>query len=145
MASVSTYLNFQETTEEAFNFYRSIFGGEFIGGIMRMGDSPMPEGAPALSESEKNLVMHIELRILGIHTLMGTDCIGSMGMQAKAGNNMNINLDPGSRAETKRLFDNLSQGGEITMELQDMFWGDYFGSCTDKYGINWMFNCGAKE
>lgn len=144
MASVSTYLNFQETTEEAFNFYRSVFGGEFVGGIMRMGDAPPQEGVPPLSEKDKNLVMHVELRILGIHSLMGTDCVGSWGMEAKAGNNMSINVDPGTRAETKRLFDALSEGGEVTMELQDMLWGDYFGSLTDKYGINWMFNCGEK-
>lgn len=146
MASVSTYLNFQETTEEAFNFYKSIFGGEFTGGIMRMGDAPAQEGAPPLSDKDRNLVMHVELKILGgLHALMGTDCISSMGMQAKAGNHMHINLDPGTRVETKRLFDELSRGGEVTMELQEMFWGDYFGSCTDKYGINWMFNCASKE
>jgi PhnB protein len=146
MASVSSYLNFQENTEEAFNFYKSIFGGEFVGGIMRMGDAPAPEGATPILEKDKNLVMHVELKILGgLHSLMGTDCVGSWGMQAKSGNNMHINIDPGTRAETKRLFDGLSEGGVITMELQDMFWGDYFGSCTDKYGINWMFNCGEKE
>lgn len=145
MASVSTYLNFQETTEEAFNFYKSIFGGEFVGGIMRMGDAPQPDGAPPMSDSDKNLVMYIELRILGIHSLMGTDCLGSWGMHAQPGNNMHINLDPGTRAETKRLFDALSDGGEVTMELQDMFWGDYFGSCSDRFGINWMFNCREKK
>jgi PhnB protein len=145
MASVSTYLNFQEKTEEAFNFYKSIFGGEFVGEIMRMGDAPPMEGAPPMADKDKNLVMHIELRILGIHSLMGTDCVGAWGMQAKQGNMMHINLDPGTRTETKRLFDALSEGGEVTMALQDMFWGDYFGSFTDKYGINWMFNCGEKK
>jgi PhnB protein len=144
MASVSTYLNFHEKTEEAFNFYKSIFGGEFVGDIMRMGDVPPMEGAPSVADKDKNLVMHIELRILGIHSLMGTDCVGSWGMQAKAGNNMHINLDPGTRVETKRLFDALAEGAEVSMPLQDMFWGDYFGSLTDKYGINWMFNCGEK-
>ncbi|MVT09556.1 VOC family protein [Chitinophaga tropicalis] len=145
MASVSTYLNFQEKTEEAFNFYKSIFGGEFQGaGIMRMGDAPPQEGMPPLSEKDKNLVMHVELRILGVHTLMGTDSIGSCGMQTTSGNNMHVNLDPGTRAETKRIFDRLKEGGNVTMELQDMFWGDYFGSLTDKYGINWMFNCPEK-
>ncbi|MXV17260.1 VOC family protein [Hufsiella ginkgonis] len=145
MASVSTYLNFQETTEEAFNFYKSIFGGEFFGqGIMRMGDTPACEGAPEISEKDKNLVMHVELRILGVHSLMGTDCVGSWGMQAQPGNNMHINLSPDTRAETKQFFDALAEDGKITMELQEMFWGDYFGSCTDKYGINWMFNCREK-
>lgn len=145
MASVSTYLNFQEKTEEAFNFYRSIFGGEFMGGIMRMGDAPTEEGAPPLADKDKNLVMHVALPILGGHVLMGTDCVGAWGMQAKPGNNMYINLSPDTRAETKRIFYALSEGGKIEMELQDMFWGDYFGSFTDKYGINWMVNCNEKE
>lgn len=141
MASVSTYLNFNRNTEEAFLFYKSVFGGEFFGdGIMRMGDVPQ-EG---LAEADKNLVMHVELRILGSHSLMGTDAPESMGFKLVKGNNVYINLQPDTRAETKRLFDALSAGGEITMPLQDMFWGDYFGSCTDKFGVQWMFNCDEK-
>lgn len=142
MASVSTYLNFNRNTEEAFLFYKSVFGGEFFGnGIMRMGDVPQ-EG---LAEADKNLVMHVELRILGSHSLMGTDAPESMGFNLIKGNNVYINLQPDTRAETKRLFNALSTGGEITMPLQDMFWGDYFGSCTDKFGIQWMFNCNEKS
>lgn len=144
MASVSTYLNFQEKTEEAFNFYQSIFGGEFMGGIMRMGDAPAMEGMPPLSEKDKNLVMHVALPILGGHVLMGTDCVGSWGMTATSGNNMSINLNPDTRVETERLFNALSEGGKVTMALQDMFWGDYFGSWVDKFGISWMVNCAEK-
>ena len=144
MARVSTYLNFPRHTEEAFNFYRSVFGGEFIGGINRFSDIPPTDGAPPLAEGDKNLVMHIALPILGGHMLMGTDAPESMGFTVNFGNNIYINLEPDTREETKKLFDGLSAGGKVTMDLQDMFWGDYFGSCTDKYGVQWMFNCSAK-
>jgi len=142
MARVSTYLNFTNKTEEAFNFYKSVFGGEFNGpGIMRLGDTPPQEGMPALSDEDKNLVMHVELTLLGGHVLMGTDAPESMGFQLNFGNNVHINLEPDTKEETKRLFDALSVGGTVTMELQDMFWGAYYGSCTDRYGVQWMFNC----
>lgn len=144
MARTSTYLNFPRNTEEAFNFYRSVFGGEFNGGIARFKDIPPAEGMPPLPDSDKELVMHIELTITGGHILMGTDAPESMGFTVIKGNNVFINLEPDSREETKKLFDALSAGGKISMELQDMFWGAYFGSCTDKFGINWMVNCTAK-
>ncbi|HYG52508.1 MAG TPA: SRPBCC domain-containing protein, partial [Flavobacteriales bacterium] len=144
MSRVSTYLNFTRNTEGAFHFYKSVFGGEFIGGIARLGDTPMPEGAPQLADADKNLVMHIALPVLGGHVLMGTDAPESMGFKLNFGNNMHINLEPGTRAETKKLFDALSAGGTVTMPLTDMFWGSYFGTCTDKYGVQWMFNCAEK-
>jgi PhnB protein len=144
MARVSTYLNFPRNTEEAFNFYKSVFGTQFFGEIMRMGDVPPMEGVPACADSDKNLVMHVELPILGGHTLMGTDAPESMGFNLNFGDNVHITLEPDTRKETKRLFDALSEGGKVTMELADMFWGDYFGSCVDKFGVNWMFNCGEK-
>lgn len=146
MATVSTYLNFERDTEAAFNFYKSVFGGSFAGqGIMRMGDAPPQEGAPPLSEADKKLVMHVALPILGGHMLMGTDAPESMGFKIVKGNNVFINLEPDTRKETERLFEALSGGGQVTMELQDMFWGDYFGSCVDKFGTNWMFNCAEKK
>jgi len=145
MARVSTYLNFTRNTEEVFNFYRSIFGGEFTGGgIARFKDIPPMEGAPPLPEEDKNLVMHIELPILGGHVLMGTDAPESMGFTVNPGNNVYIMLEPDTREETNRLFKALSEGGKIEQELQEMFWGAYYGSCTDKYGVRWMFNCTAK-
>ncbi len=145
MARVSTYLNFPHHTEEAFNFYKSIFGGEFGGnGIARFGDIPSSEGMPPMSEDDKKLIMHIELPITGGHILMGTDAPASMGFKVDYGNNVHINLEPDTRSETKRLFDALSVGGIVTMELQDVFWGAYYGSCTDKYGVQWMFNCNEK-
>ena len=146
MARVSTYLNFPRNTEEAFNFYQSVFGVEFTGGgIARFRDIPPQEGMPPLAEEDKNLVMHIELPILGGHLLMGTDAPQSMGFIVNVGNNININLEPDTRSETKRLFDRLSEGGKVNMPLDEMFWGAYFGSCTDKYGVQWMFNCVGKE
>lgn len=145
MAQVSTYLNFTRNTEEAFNFYKTIFGGEFNGEISRFADIPPSDDMPSLTEEDKNLVMHIELPILGGHRLMGTDAPESMGFNMNFGNNVHINLEPDTREETKSLFEALSKGGNITMELQEMFWGDYFGSCTDKYGVQWMFNCSEKK
>lgn len=146
MARVSTYLNFPNNTEEAFTFYKSVFGGEFgRNGIARFGDIPATEGMPPIAEIDKNLIMHIELSITGGHVLMGTDAPESMGFKVNYGNNVHINLEPDTRAETKRLFDTLSAGGTVTMELQDAFWGSYFGSCTDKYGVQWMVNCNEKQ
>ena len=144
MATVSTYLNFSRNTEEAFNFYKSVFGTEFEGPISRMGDVPPMEGVPPTADADKKLVMHVTLPILGGHRLMGTDAPESMGFKVNFGNNVHINLQPDTRKETKRLFEALSKGGTVTMELQDMFWGDYFGSCTDKFGVQWMFNCQEK-
>lgn len=145
MARVSTYLNFSNNTEEAFNFYKSVFGGEFTApGIRRFGDMPPMEGMPPTPDDLTNLVMHIELPITGGHILMGTDAPEQMGFTVNFGNNIHINIEPDTREETKKLFDGLSSGGNVTMELQEMFWGAYFGSCTDKYGIHWMVNCNEK-
>lgn len=88
--------------------------------------------------------MHIELPILGGHILMGTDAPESMGFKLNSGNNIHISLEPDTRGETNKLFGELSAGGKITMNLQVMFWGSYYGACTDKYGIQWMFNCNEK-
>lgn len=145
MARTSTYLNFPSKTEEAFNFYKSVFGGEFDGkGIQRLGDLPEGEGMPSLSSDDKKLILHIQLPILGGHILMGTDAPESMGFNIVFGNNSYINLEPDNRNETKRLFDALSAGGKVIQELQDMFWGAYYGACTDQFGVNWMFNYSDK-
>lgn len=89
--------------------------------------------------------MHVALPILGGHLLMGTDAPESMGFKVNFGNNVYINLEPDTRLETQRLFNALSEGGTIEQKLQDMFWGDYYGSCKDKYGVQWMFNCAEKS
>ena len=144
MAKVSTYLNFARETEAAFNFYKSVFGTEFVGKINRMGEVPAQPGQPPLAEGDKNLVMHVALPILGGHVLMGTDAPESMGFKVNFGNNIYINLEPDTRAETDRLFKALSEGGKVEMAPQEMFWGDYFGSCVDKFGVKWMLNCSSK-
>lgn len=138
MAKTSTYLNFAGTTEAAFTFYKSVFGTEFVGGIARMGDAPPQEGQPELSEADKQLVMNVQLPILGGHLLMGTDATESMGMTVNQGNNVYINLQPDSRAEADSLFAALSEGGAVEMPMAEMFWGDYFGSLADQYGVQWM-------
>lgn len=145
MAAVSTYLNFTRNTEEAFNFYRSVFGGEFQGEIFRFKDIPPTENTPPLPEEDKNLVMHVALPILNGHFLMGTDAPESMGFKVTFGNNVYISLHPDSREETDRLFAALSEGGVVEQELQDMFWGDYYGSCTDRFGVHWMLNYFKEE
>jgi PhnB protein len=137
MARTSTYLNFGRNTEEAFLFYKSVFGTEFLGPIARMGEI----GNPTLAETDKNLVMNVALPIVGGHVLMGTDAPESMGFQLTQGNNLHINLEPDSLEETKQLFAALAQGGKIGMPLEKMFWGAFFGSLTDQFGVQWMFNC----
>ena len=144
MSRVSTYLNFPRNTEQAFNFYRAGFGGEFTGGIQRFSEVPQQEGMPAMKAEDTNLIMHIELPILGGHVLMGTDAPESMGFTVTLGNNVYINLEPDTRAQADRLFAKLSEGGKVDMALQEMFWGGYFGSCADRFGVQWMINCSAK-
>lgn len=145
MAKVSTYLNFPRATEAAFLFYKSVFGTEFSTAIHRFSEIPPHPGQPPLAEADKNLVMHVALPILGGHMLMGTDAPESMGFTVKPGNNMYINLEPDTRAETTRLFNALAAGGKVEMPLAEMFWGDFFGSLTDQFGVNWMFNCTSKS
>lgn len=144
MARTSTYLNFMGKTEEAFAFYREVFGTDYAGPIARMSDIPPGEGMPELSAAEKRMVAHIELPITGGHVLMGSDVLASMGHELKFGTNVHINLEPDTREETRRLFDALAEGGNVTMPLRDMFWGAYFGSVRDRYDVQWMVNCTAK-
>ena len=139
MSRVSTYLNFMGTTEEAFNFYSSVFGTEIAGEIARMSDLPTEPGSPKLSEAEKKLVAHIELPILAGHVLMGTDMVESMGQELKVGNNVTICLEPDTRAETDRLYAALSEGGSESTGMQQMPWA-YWGCSLDRFGIRWMFN-----
>ncbi|WP_026994921.1 SRPBCC domain-containing protein [Flectobacillus major] len=144
-ARVSTYLNFPGNTEDAFLFYKSVFKTEFINGIRRFDDIPADPNQPPMAESVKKMVLHVELPILGGHILMGTDAPKEFGMTVSKGNNIYINLEPESREEAKRLFDELSADGSIQMPLQDMFWGAYYGSFTDKFGISWMIHFQNKE
>lgn len=145
MARVSSYLNFPGNTEEVFNFYKKVFKSDFINGIQRFGEIPADPNQPPVAESVKKMVLHVELPILGGHILMGTDAPKELGMTVSKGNNMHINLEPESREEAKRLFDELSADGIIEMPIQDMFWGAYYGSFQDKFGINWMINYQEKN
>lgn len=142
MMSLNPYLNFLGNTEEAFNFYKSVFGGEFLN-IQRFGDIPTDDSASEwkMSESDKNKIMHISLAIGDNSVLMGTDALESMGHKLTIGNNFYISLNLDNRTETERIFNSLSAGGEIEMQLQDTFWGAYYGSFKDKFGIQWMLNC----
>ncbi len=144
MARVTTYLNFARNTEEAFLFYQSVFKTEFLGPINRFGDGPAAPGQPPLPAADAKLVMHVALPTLGGHVLMGTDAPESMGFKLIQGNNVYINLEPDTRAETDRLFSALSVGGKVEQALQEMFWGAYWGCLTDRFGVQWMFNCAAK-
>src|SRR5258708_24918944 len=124
MARVSTYLNFPRSTEQAFLFYRKIFGTEFAAPISRFRDIP-PNPDHPLAEADKDLVMHVELPILGGHVLMGTDAPESMGFKKVQGDSMFINLEPDDRTETTRLFNALADGGKVEMPLAAMFWGGF--------------------
>jgi len=139
MAKVNVYLNFDGNCEEAFNFYKSAFGGEFAS-INRFSEMPPQEGMPPLSESAKNKIMHVGLPISEETAIMGSDVIEGFGPPHTAGNNFSISLNPDSREDADKLFAALSDGGTVTMPMQDAFWEAYFGMWTDKFGINWMIN-----
>ncbi|MFN8398286.1 MAG: VOC family protein [Bacteroidia bacterium] len=139
MASVSIYLNFQGQTEEAFTFYKSVFGTEFSSPLMRLGDAPRDPNGPQLTEQELNGVMHVAMPIIGGTIIMGTDMVESMGHKVVIGNNTTINLDLDSRADADRLFAALSEGGSDKAPMMEQFWG-YWGCCLDRFGIRWMFN-----
>ena len=139
MAKVSIYLNFMGNTEEAFNFYKSVFKTEFVMPAMYMKDMPAQPGMPAMSEKDANSVMHVSLPILGGTLLMGTDILESMGHKLIEGNSVTICLEPDTKEETDRLFKALSDGGSDTAPMRDEFWG-YWGCCLDKFGTRWMFN-----
>lgn len=139
MGSVSTYLNFEGKTEEAFEFYKSVFRTEFVApGYHRFGDMPSEAGQPEMPEHIKHQILNVQLPILGGHILMGTDTVPEWGHKTPVGNNVSIVLHPDSREEADSFFRALGVEGSITMPMEDQFWGDYYGSLTDKYGIQWM-------
>lgn len=138
MAQINPYLNFNGNTEEAFNFYKSVFGGDFMGGqIMRYKDMP---GADEMPEADRDKVMHVGLEIGDGSYLMGTDTLESMGQNTTFGNNCQIIISPESREDADRLFAGLSAGGKIEAPMEDVFWGAYYGAFADKFGVNWMIH-----
>lgn len=136
MTTANIYLTFQGNCEEAFNFYKSVFGGEFPY-IGRFKDMPPMEGVCSPPEIA-DLIMHISLPIGGDTVLMGSDTGGEWAPSLLMGNNFSISLNTDSRAEADRLFNGLSKDGKVTMPMDKTFWGDYFGMFTDKFGVNWM-------
>ena len=135
MANLNVYLNYNGDCEAAFNLYKSVFGGEFAA-FSRFNE--MPPSDQSLSESEGNKIMHVALPIGSQFVLMGSDCPPHfVGVQ---GNLFNISINAESKAEAETLFNGLSEGGVVTMPLEDTFWGAYFGMFSDKFGVNWMVN-----
>jgi len=138
MKAINPYLNFNGNTEEAFNFYKSVFGGEFLT-VMRMRDAqgmPVPEG-----QEEK--IMHIALPLANGSMLMASDNCNDETF--KQGNNFYISIHCDSVEEGEKLFDTLSTDGKAEHPFKKEFWGDWFGSLTDKFGINWMVNYTEKN
>lgn len=138
---VQPYLNFDGQTEAAFKFYQSVFGGEFLT-KMKMKEG---SGGGKLQPGEEDRIMHISLPIGGDVILMGSDILPSAGHKLQMGNNLYISLHPDSKEEADSLFNGLSEGGKIEMPMEDQFWGDYFGSFVDKFGVHWMVNYDKRE
>ena len=136
MSKGSVYLDFVGQTEEAMAFYRSIFGGEFRD-VNRYSDMPESENLP---EADRQLIMHMSLQISDNLELHASDSLESNGKKMVVGNNFYIMIEPESREEADRLFSELSSGGEVEMPMEDAFWGAYFGSLADKYGVQWMIH-----
>lgn len=143
MPQIDPYLNFAGNTEEAFNFYKSVFGGEFTN-VTRFGDMPAMEGMPPLDDASKNMIMHIGLPI-GKNYLMATDAPASMGFNLVQGTNSHICISPDSEEEANKLFNALAEGGKIGQPLQMQVWGDMYGDLTDKFGIRWMVNYSTRK
>lgn len=141
MAAVNSYLNFDGDCGQAFDFYRSVFGGEFLT-KMKFGEMP---GGDQVPPKQKDKVMHVSLPI-GPHTcLMGSDWSEEVGGKMVRGNSFAVSIQTDSKPEADRLFNGLSAGGKVTMPLTDAFWGAYFGMFVDKFGIQWMVNCDQKK
>ncbi len=136
MANLNLYLNFKGNAEEAFHFYRSIFGGEFSG-LERYKNMP---GSEQLTPNEQNKIMHIAFPVGKNLTFMGSDIIESMGQKLVIGNNCSIMIDAESKEEADNFFEKLSAGGKVEMSMQNMFWNAYFGSFADRFGVQWMVN-----
>lgn len=137
MTRLHTYLNFAGNTEEAFNYYRSVFGGEFSS-LVRFKDFPM-EGV-SIPQEDAGKIMHIALPIGDENILMASDTLESLGQVLVQGNNVYISVHPTSREEADRIFIALSEGGKIEMPIADQVWGDYYGSFEDRFGVMWMVN-----
>lgn len=137
MTKLHTYLNFDGKAEEAFNFYRSIFGGEFSS-LVRFKEMPI-EGV-TIPQEDQDKVMHVGLPIGNDDMLMASDTLRSLGQELVQGNNAYVSVHPESKEEADRVFSALSEGAEIEMPIADQMWGDYYGALKDKFGVMWMVN-----
>ena len=137
MTKLNTYLNFAGNTEEAFTFYKSVFGGEFSS-VVRFKVFPMP--GVNIPKEDENKIMHIGLPVGKGNILMATDTLASLGQKIVVGNSTYISIHPESKTEADRIFTALSAGGKVEMPIADQPWGDYYGSFTDKFGVQWMVN-----
>ena len=135
MPKINTYLNFNGNAEEAFKFYRSVFGGEFRS-VMRFKDMPMP--GVNIPKKDENKLMHIALPVGKDDVLMASDVLESFGQKLVQGNNVSISIFPDSKEEADRLFAALSAGGKVEMPIANQSWGDYYGGLADKFGVRWM-------
>jgi PhnB protein len=138
MTKINPYLTFLGNCEEAFNFYKSIFGGEFtyVGRFSEMPENPEYK----MPEKDKNKIMHISLPISKETILMGSDTGGEWAAKTVVGNNITLSITAESQADADRFFKSLSDGGKASMPMSKTFWGDYFGMCQDKFEINWMIS-----
>ncbi|MBD1363681.1 VOC family protein [Mucilaginibacter sp. ZT4R22] len=141
MATFNPYLNFLGNTEEAFNFYKSVFGGEFTF-LQRFKDTPH---GGQMSPEDQEKIMHVALPLGRNTTLMGTDALEAFGHTLTFGNNFSIAFTPDNLEDAHRFFNGISEGGVVQMPLEKMFWGAWFGQCTDKFGLQWMVNLEIKE
>jgi PhnB protein len=144
MTKVNVYLTFNGNCEKAFDFYKSVLGGDFTY-VGRFKDMPPQEGQPPLSGEMGDKIMHISLPVSKETAIMGSDTGGEWATSFVQGNNFSLSLTVYSKEETDRLFNGLSAGGTVTMPLADTFWGDYFGMFTDKFGINWMISYATEQ
>ncbi|HTG54775.1 MAG TPA: VOC family protein [Niabella sp.] len=144
MATVNVYLTFNGNCKEAFDFYQSVFGGDYPY-VGTFGEMPPQEGITT-PEKDKNRIMHISLPISKETTLMGSDTGGEWASGYQQGNNFSVSINADSKEEADQLFNGLSADGRVTMPMNDTFWGSYFGMFIDKFGISWMvsFNDPAK-
>lgn len=142
MAQINPYLNFKGNCEEAFNFYKSVFGGEFpfVGKYKDMPPAEGKEGCGPEGEMDGEKIMHMSLPISKETVLMGSDVGGEWAPNIVDGNNIQLSVNVESEDEAKRIFDGLSAGGKVIMPLDKTFWGALFGMAIDKFGINWMVN-----
>jgi PhnB protein len=136
VTKLNPYLNFGGNAEEAFNFYKSVFGGEFSSKV-KFKDMPM-DGMP-ISEADGDKIMHMALPI-GEELLMASDALESFGQTVTPGNNSYVSVHPDTKEEADRLFSALSEGAEVEMPIADQMWGDYYGSLRDRFGVGWMVN-----